>query len=122
MGLAELKPETGWSKRTFPRLWWHWLLVIVVAELMWFCALYPLVPKSVGAAVLEALLPLPLLGYLYLAALGLFWISARTWSVWTRRLLGSVIVLAAGAVGIWMIDWAVIHTPAEFSYFLIRRA
>jgi hypothetical protein len=106
----------------FPRRWWHWVVAILAAELLWFCALYPLVPRTAGAAALEALLPLPLIGYIYLAVLGLFWISGRNWSRWARRLLVTAIALTVGAAGIWMVDWAVIHTSAQFGYLLIRRA
>jgi hypothetical protein len=104
----------------FPNRWWHWVLVSLAAELLWFCFLYPLVPKSVPAAVLEALLPLLLLGYMYLAVRCLWWISKRSWSLWTRRVLAAAIVVAVGAVGIWAVDWVVVQTPAEFGYHVIR--
>jgi hypothetical protein len=114
--MIELMPNFAFRHR-----WWHWVVAILAAELLWFCAMYPLVPRTAGAAALEALLPLPLIGYIYLAVLCLFWISGRNWSAWTRRLLGTAIALSAGAAGIWMVAWAVVHTSAEFGYMLIRR-
>jgi hypothetical protein len=106
---------------TAPRRWWHWAAAILVADVLWFCSMYPLVPRTVGAAALEALLPLPLLIYVYVAARCLLWVSKRPWSRWTRQSLGAAIALGAGAVGIWMVDWAVIHTSAEYGYLMIRR-
>ena len=104
------------SNSGFPRRWWHWVLVALVAEVLWFCFMYPLVPTSLSAAAFEALLPLPLLGYIYLAVQCLLWISERNWSRWTKRLLNTVIALSVVAAGIWIIDWAVIHTSAVFGY------
>lgn len=109
------------GKFAFPRRWWHWVVAILAAELLWFCSMYPVVPRTAGAAALEALLPLPLIGYIYLAVLGLFWISARNWSRWPRRVLVAAVALSVGAAGVWMVDWAVVHTSAEFGYQLIRR-
>jgi hypothetical protein len=105
----------------FPRRWWHWVLVTLAAELLWFCFMYPLVPRTLPAVAVEALLPLLLLGYLYLAVQCLVWISRRSWSVWTRRVLSTAIAIGVGAVGIWIVDWAVVQSPVEFGYQLIRR-
>ncbi len=105
----------------FPRRWWHWVVVILGAELFWFCLMYPIVPRTLGAAAFEAFLPLPLLGYIYLAVLCLFWISRRGWSRWASRPLSILIALSVGAAAIWVVDWAVIHTSAEFGYEVIRR-
>jgi hypothetical protein len=104
----------------FPSRWWHWIVVSIAAELLWFCFMYPVVPKTVPALILEALLPLLLLGYIYLAVQCLVWISGRSWSLWTRRVLAAAIAVAVGAVGIWMVDWVVVQTPVEFGYHLIR--
>jgi hypothetical protein len=104
----------------FPRRPWHWVAAVLVAELLWFCFLYPLVPTTAGAAVFEAFLPLPLLGYIYLSVLCLEWISERNWSRWTTRLLSAAIALSAGAAGVWLVDWAVINIPVEFKYHLIH--
>jgi hypothetical protein len=104
----------------FPRRWWHWLVIILAAELLWFCFMYPLVPRTAPAAAFEALLPLPLLGYIYVAVQCLLWISRRHWSRWMRQLLTAAIAVSVGAAGIWIIDWAVIHTSAEFGYQSIR--
>jgi hypothetical protein len=105
----------------FPNRWWHWVLVTLAAELLWFCFMYPLVPMTVPAAAIEALLPLLLLGYIYLAVQCLLWISRRSWSRWTRLSLGTAFALGVGAAGIWIVDWVVIQTPVEFGYHLIRR-
>jgi len=104
-----------------PYRWWHWAVAILVADVLWICAIYPVVPRSVCAADLEALLPIQLLIYVYLAARCLLWVSKRPWSRWTRHSLGTAIALGAGAVGIWMVDWAVIHTSAEYGYLMIHR-
>jgi hypothetical protein len=104
-----------------PPRWWHWAVAILVADVLWFCAMYPVVPRTFGAAALEALLPVPLLIYVYIAARCLLWISQRSWSRWTRQSLAAAIALGAGGVGIWMVDWAVIHTSAEYGYLMINR-
>jgi hypothetical protein len=104
-----------------PRRRWHWAVAILVAEVVWFCAMYPVVPRTVGAAVLEALLPVPLFIYVYGMARCLLWVSKRPWSRWTRQSLGTAIALGAGAAGIWMVDWTVVHTTAEYGYLMIHR-
>jgi hypothetical protein len=104
----------------FPRRWWHWLVVALVAEVLWFCFMYPLVPTSLSAVAFEALLPLPLLAYIYLAVQGLAWISGRRWSPWTKRVLNAAIALSVVAAGIWIIDWAVIHSSVVFGYHSIH--
>jgi hypothetical protein len=104
-----------------PRRWWHWAVAILVADVLWFCAMYPVVPTTAGAAALEALLPIPLLIYVYVAARFLLWVSQRRWSRWTRQSAGAAIALGAGGVAIWMVDWTVIHTPAEYCYMMIGR-
>jgi hypothetical protein len=114
--MTEILPKVA-----FPRRWWHWAVAILAADLLWFCAMYPVVPRTVGAAALEALLPVPLLIYVYIAARCLFWISERPWPRLTRQSLIGAMALGAGAVGIWMVDWAVIHTSAEYGYQVIRR-
>jgi hypothetical protein len=101
--------------------WWHWAGAILVADVLWFCSMYPVVPRTAGAAALEALLPMPLLIYVYVVARCLVWVSKRPWSRWTRQSLGTAIALGAGAAGIWMVVWAVIHTSAEYGYMMIRK-
>jgi len=109
------------SDSPFPRRWWHWLVLVLAAELLWFGFMYPLVPRSVPAVAFEALLPLPLLGCMYLAMQGMLWITSRNWASWTKQLLAATLVLGVIAAGIWLIDWSVIHTPIVFSYQLIHR-
>jgi hypothetical protein len=106
---------------TSPRRWWHWAFAILVADVLWFCSMYPVVPRTVAAAALEALLPVPLLIYVYLAARCLFWVSERPWARLTRHSLVAAFALSAAALGIWMVDWAVVHTSAEYGYLMIRR-
>jgi len=109
------------SNLAVPRRWWHWGVAILAADIIWFCSMYPVVPKSVSAAALEALLPVPLLLYVYLAVRCLFWVSERPWSRWTRQSLSAAFAVAAGALAIWMVDWAIVHTSAEYGYLMIRR-
>ena len=111
--LATLFPAT-------PRRWGYWALAIVAADLLWFCSMYPLVPRSVFAAVLEAFLPVPLLLYIYVALRVLFWVANRPWAGWLRQSATAILALAIGALGIWMVDWTVIHTSAEYGYQTIR--
>jgi hypothetical protein len=104
----------------YPRPWWQWAAAAVIAELLWFCGMYPLVPKTVGALAFEAVLPLPLLVYIYLAVVCLLWISKWSWPRWTKQLLGTAIALSVVAAAIWVVDWAVLNTSAEFRYLTIR--
>lgn len=113
--MIELLPNSA-----FPRRWWHWVVVAVLAELLWFCFLYPLFPRTWPAVAFEALMPLLLLGYTYLALQCLMWVSRRRWSRWTRQLLSVAIGLGAVAAGIWLVTWAVIYLPVQFGYHSIR--
>jgi hypothetical protein len=113
--MIELMPNSA-----LPRRWWHWSAVIIAAELLWFCLMYPLVPRTIAAVVLEALLPLTLVGYGYLAVRCVFWISARDWSVWIKRTLATAVSLSVGVAGFGMIVLAVVRTPIEFDYLSIH--
>jgi hypothetical protein len=53
-----------WRNWNSPR-WLKWLTTVVVAELAWFALLHPLVPRTIVAGVVEALLLLPAVAYLY---------------------------------------------------------
>lgn len=63
---------------------------------------------------------MPLLIYVYFAARFLFWVYERPWTRLARQSAGVAIGLAAGAAGIWMVDWTVVHTSAEYGYMVIR--
>lgn len=103
-----------------PRRWWNWLAAIFAIDLLWFCSMYPVVPRSVPAAALEAFLPVPLLLYIYTAVRALFWVSKRPWAGWAKHSLVAALALAVAAAGIWMVDWTVVHTSAEYGYQSIR--
>jgi hypothetical protein len=107
-------------KFSAPRRWWTWVAAIVAADLLWFCSMYPIVPRSMSAAALEALLPVPLLLYIYVVVRVLFWISKRPWSGWARRSACTVLAVVAGATGIWMVAWIVVHTSAVYGYIPIK--
>ena len=82
--------------------------------------MYPVVPRSVPAAALEAFLPVPLLLYIYAAVRALFSISKRAWAGWAKHSLVAALALAVAAAGIWMVDWTVVRTSAEYGYQSIR--
>jgi hypothetical protein len=103
-----------------PSRWWHRATAILIADLLWFCFMYPIVPRSMSAAALEALLPVPLILYVYAAARCLFWISERPWSLWIRRSVTTAAALGTGAGGIWMVAWVVVNTTAVYGYMSIR--
>ena len=66
------------------------------AELCWFALLHPLVPVTMRGAVVEALLPLLIVGYIYLVVHALLWLADAPLSMALRRLVALVLVLSVG--------------------------
>jgi hypothetical protein len=57
--------------------WYIWVGGAALGEALWFGLLVPLVPKNVAGICIEALMPLPLLGYICMAARMLFWMAGH---------------------------------------------
>ena len=83
-----------------------WVLIVVVLEAAWFALLYPVVPRSASAAVLELTLPLSIAAYAYIVVRALIWLGGRRLSPFVRRLLGISLALSVGVFAMVVVYFA----------------
>jgi hypothetical protein len=105
--------------RSSLRGWRLWLVVVIVAEIGWFGLLYPLVPTSAKAALVEFALPLPIAGYAYLVVRALIWLGGRPLSPSVRFLLGGSLVVSVGVFVFLLVYVAQHRLSAEFGRGLV---
>ena len=86
-----------------PGRWRFWLILIPVLEFCWFALLYPLVPKTLLAALVEFSLPLPFAGYIYLVFRALGWLLDSSLSPGVKRLLRTSLAISVGLFGLFLV-------------------
>jgi hypothetical protein len=77
------------------RRWRLWLAAVIVAEISWFALLRPRVGSFRTVFVL-ALLPLAVVGYLYLMAAVSSYLAGRQWDVRLRQMIVVMLGLSVG--------------------------
>ena len=105
-----------WSLRTWPAR----LVAAVVAELIWFALLHPLVPRTLHAALVLALLPIVIVAYVYFIVGVLAGLSDAPLNVRFRQLLGLVLALSVGGLIFGLLYAAQRHLQGELGYFWFR--
>jgi hypothetical protein len=88
--------------------WVTWIVGAAGAELCWFALLHPLVPITMRAGVVEALLPLLIVGYIYLVVRALLWLADAPLSMALRRLVALLLVLSVG-----LAVFAIVYTAQQ---------
>ena len=76
-----------------------WLILVLVLEFSWFALLYPLVPKTALAALVEFALPLPFAGYIYLVFRALGWVLDSSLSAGVKAFLRASLAISVGLFG-----------------------
>ena len=102
--------------------WRVWVLATIFGELCWFALLYPLVPRTMEAAAVEAVLAIPIVGYVYLASRALFWLADSRWPPAFRRACGIALALSVGCFIVAAILLVEHFMGTQFGYGLFRRA
>jgi len=107
--------------RSALRNWPQWLGLTAVGEIIWFSVLYPLVPRTLRAACVLALIPLPLAGYVYLVVYLLRRLADAQWNLRVRQGITLVLAISVGCVGFVLLWITETHFDAEVGYFLMHR-
>jgi hypothetical protein len=91
--------------------------MVPLAEVLWFGLLYPFVPRTLGAACLEALIPLPVAAYVFVVIRALFWLSNQKWKPILQRAVGMALASSVGVVAFGLICAAEVLRKGEFGYW-----
>jgi hypothetical protein len=105
--------------RSSLRGWRLWIVVVLGLEVCWFGLLYPLVPRSALAALVESALPLPLAGYAYLVFRAFAWLGGSPLSSGVRRLLATSLAISVGLFALLLVYGAQRILSAGFGRGLV---
>jgi hypothetical protein len=100
------------------RRWRFWLVLILVLEFCWFALLYPLVPRTLLAALVEFTLPLPFAGYIYLVFRALGWLLDSSFSASVKGILRISLAISVGLFGFLLVYGAQRMLSAGFGWGL----
>jgi len=78
------------------RRWRPWLGSLIVAEICWFALLRPKISVGVWTVFVLALLPLTVVGYVYLMAAVSMYLSERRWDLRVRQMIVLMLGLSVG--------------------------
>lgn len=103
----QLTPETPALRR-----WRLWIGAVIVAELCWFALLRP----RMGSRVLAlALLPLTVVGYVYLMAAVSAYLADKRWDFRLRQMMVVMLGLSVGCLVFALLWLAKVHFEGELS-------
>lgn len=91
------------------RRWRLWLLAVLVAEVAWFALMRPRRSADFGALLTLALLPVAVVGYLYLMAAVSAYLSERQWDLRLRQLIVLMLGLSVGCFVFALLWLAKVH-------------
>jgi hypothetical protein len=92
--------------------WRVWLGALVVAEIGWFALLRPRI-GSFGKILVLALLPLALVGYVYLMAAVSAYLADRRWDFRLRQMIVVMLGLSVGCFVFALLWLAKVHFAGE---------
>jgi hypothetical protein len=98
-----LTPDTPALRR-----WRLWFGAAAIAEICWFALLRPRI-HSFGAILLLALLPLTVVGYVYLMAAVSAYLSDRRWDFRLRQMMVVMLGLSVGCFVFSLLWLAKVH-------------
>ena len=79
------------------RRWRLWFGAVLVAEICWFALLHPPIAGNVRTILALALLPLTVVGYIYLMAAVSAYLADRDWDFRLRQVLVIMLGLSVGS-------------------------
>ena len=94
------------------RRWRPWLGAVIVAEICWFALLHPRLGGFRTALVL-ALLPLTVVGYVYLMAAVSAYLAQRRWDFRIRQMIVVMLGLSVGCFVFSLLWLAKVHFESE---------
>jgi len=96
------------------RRWRVWFAAILVAEICWFALLRPRVSGHFETILVLALLPLTVVGYLYLMAAASTYLAERSWDFRLRQMMVVMLGLSVGCFVFALLWLAKVHFEGEF--------
>jgi hypothetical protein len=95
------------------RRWRLWLAAVVIAELCWFALLHPRIVGTLRTALVLALLPLAVVGYVYLMAAVSAYLADRRWDFRLRQMIVIMLGLSVGCFVFALLWLAKVHFAGE---------
>ena len=88
-------------------------MALLVAEIGWFALLRPRVAGDLGAIFMLALLPMTVVGYVYLMAAVSAYLAERRWDFHLRQMLVVMLGLSVGCFVFSLLWLAKVHFESE---------
>jgi hypothetical protein len=95
------------------RRWRLWVGAILVAEICWFALLRPRIAGNFRTVLALALLPLTVVGYVYLMAAVSAYLADREWDFRLRQVLVIMLGLSVGSFVFAVLWLAKVHLERE---------
>ncbi len=103
-----LTPDTPALRR-----WRLWAAAVIVAEICWFALLRPRISGNIGTILVLALLPLTVVGYVYLLAAVSAYLGNRNWDFRLRQMIVVMLGLSVGCFVFALLWLAKVHFEGE---------
>jgi hypothetical protein len=103
-----LTPDTPALRR-----WRLWLGAVLVAEICWFALLHPRIAGNFRTLLVLALLPLTVVGYVYLMAAVSAYLSGREWDLRLRQMIVIMLGFGVGCFVFAVLWLAKVHFEGE---------
>ena len=103
-----LTPETPALRR-----WRVWVIALLVAEICWFALLRPRVFGHFRSILVLGLLPLTVVGYVYLMAAASMYLADRSWDFRLRQMIVVMLGLSVGCFVFALLWLAKVHFEGE---------
>ena len=95
------------------RRWRLWVGAILVAEICWFALLHPRIVGNFRTVFALALLPLTVVGYVYLMAAVSAYLADREWDFRVRQMIVIMLGLSVGSFVFAVLWLAKVHFEGE---------
>ena len=103
-----LTPDTPALRR-----WRLWVAAVIVAEIFWFALLHPPIAGHVRSVLVLALLPLAVVGYVYLMAAVSVYLAHRKWDYRLSQMIVIMLGLSVGCFVFALLWLAKVHFDRE---------
>jgi hypothetical protein len=90
-----------------------WGVALIVAEICWFAVLRPRVHGHFSTILVLGLLPLTVVGYVYLMAAASMYLSNRSWDFRLRQIMVVMLGLSVGCFVFALLWLAKVHFEGE---------
>jgi len=95
------------------RRWRLWVGAVLIAEICWFALLHPRIAGNFRSILVLALLPLTVVGYVYLMAAVSAYLADREWDLRFRQMIVIMLGLSVGSFVFAVLWLAKVHFEGE---------